>query len=49
MKKLTADRDCMGALMESMQQSQAQQVKLMEGLLGSLNKYIKRKVEKDTE
>lgn len=34
-KKLTADRDRIGVLMERMQQSQAQQLKLMEGLLGS--------------
>jgi len=49
MKKLTADGDRMGALMESMQQSQAQQVKLMEGLLGSFNKYMEHKAKKGTE
>jgi len=49
MKKLTADGDRMGALMESMQQSQAQQVKLMEGLLGSFNRYMDHKAKKDTD
>ena len=33
--------------MESMQQSQAQQLKLMEGLLGSFNRYMDRKFKKD--
>ena len=48
MKKLTADGERMGLLMESMQQSQAQKVKLMEGLLGSFNRYMDHKAKKDT-
>ena len=33
--------------MESIQQSQARQLKLMEGILGSFNGYMDRKFKKD--
>ena len=48
-KKLRADGDRTGVLKESMQQSQSQQLKLMmmDGLLGSFNRYMAHKAKQD--